>query len=62
MNQLICDLCGKPINSYGDYRQFKIKEKWYSFYESGWVKIDAHEECVKKLYNIIKEKEDFNNV
>ena len=62
MNQLICDLCGKPIKSMGEYRKFKIKERKHSFHESWWVKIDVHEECVKKLYNTIKEKEDSNNV
>lgn len=62
MKQLICDLCGKPIKSMGQYREFKIKERIHSFHESWWIKIDAHEECVAKLYNTIKEKIETNQV
>lgn len=44
----ICDLCGKPLNEIG--REFKIKERWYAWpCDSGWAKIECHDDCVKKL-------------
>lgn len=55
--QLICDLCGKPIID-GANKRYRIKERWVSWYESGWVTIDAHEECVKKLIDSVKENKE----
>ena len=47
MIQYLCDLCGKPIKSAG--RLFKIKELKSSWHESYWVKLLAHDECVKAV-------------
>lgn len=49
MYQLICDLCGEPIKYVG--RMFKIKELKSFGPEWHWVKLDAHNECVKKILN-----------
>lgn len=51
----ICDLCGKPIQG-EPQKNYKIKERWSSWWESGWVPIDAHEECVKKLFDAARNK------
>ncbi len=48
----VCDLCGKEIVT-GDYREFKIKER-RGWLESYWVKLDAHDECVRKLVDAVK--------
>ena len=53
----ICDLCGKPIQGEPQkhYRR-KIKQRWTSWWESGWETIDVHEECVKKLFDAVHDK------
>ena len=60
-NRVICDLCGEPITGLdGDgYRRFKIKELKCCFSDIWWDKIDAHNECIKRLYDAAKQpKED----
>ena len=51
----VCDLCGMPIKE--TPREFKIKERWYSWHESGWAKIVCHDECVKKLMSALQKEE-----
>ena len=52
MYQLICDLCGEPIK-YAE-RSFKIREQKSSRPEWHWVKLDAHDECVRKILSAEK--------
>lgn len=47
MIQYLCDLCGKPIKSEG--RRFKIKELKSRWPDRYWVKLLAHDECVKAI-------------
>jgi hypothetical protein len=49
----VCDLCGKPMREAG--KTYRIKERWTSWYESGWTTIEAHDECVKRLLNALAE-------
>ena len=49
MLKRVCDLCGKPM--YSDSRACKIKELKFSWHEFWWEKIDAHDECIKKLFD-----------
>lgn len=52
----VCDLCGKPLQSIG--KKYRIKERWVSWWESGWITIDAHDECVKKLLNALDDQRE----
>lgn len=50
----VCDLCGKEMTSFDKQRHFKIKEYFRRFPEWGWIKIDAHDECVRELVDAVK--------
>ena len=52
-----CDLCGKPISGQIP-RCFKIKELKGSWHEQYWEFIDAHADCVRKLFNATNGKPD----
>jgi hypothetical protein len=52
----VCDLCGKPMREVG--KTYRIKERWYSWYESGWTTIEAHDECVKRLLNALDDERE----
>ncbi len=56
MLKKFCDLCGKPIDS--DSQTFKIKELKVSWNEFWWEQIDAHNECIKKLFDSKKKNND----
>ena len=56
----ICDLCKRPIESEQKRKRYKIKEyKEFWDYSDGlwhaWCELDAHEECVERLFNACKE-------
>lgn len=57
MRKMLCDLCGKPLDS-DKSRKFKIKELQVSWCESWWQRIDAHDECVKKLFDSVKKEQE----
>lgn len=61
MYKLICDLCGEPIESPEKHSEFKIKKRWYSWWESGWDRIDAHDECVKAVAAAARERSEDAN-
>ena len=51
----VCDLCGKEMTSFDECRKFKIKEHRYSIWTRWkWVRIDAHDECVRRLFEAVK--------
>lgn len=52
----VCDLCGKPLQGVG--KEYRIKERWYSWHESGWITIVAHDECVKRLLNALDDRRE----
>ena len=54
--QIICDLCGKPITN-NDIEEYKyaVKKKRWRWDSFEWEYIDVHESCRKKLFNTIKE-------
>ena len=58
MYKLFCDLCGKPITKDEEHSEYKIKKRWYSWWETGWAKIDAHEECVAAIVAARKRSEE----
>ena len=58
MYKLFCDLCGEPITSAEKHGEYKIKKRWDSFWESGWVRIDAHEECVAAIAAAARERSE----
>lgn len=47
----VCDLCGKQL--YGNDQEYKIKRRWDSGPDSGWEKIECHDDCVKKLLSCV---------
>lgn len=55
-----CDLCHKQINDEDATRKFKIKEvkHFVNHFDcmawDSWVTIDAHSECVAKLFEAKK--------
>ena len=57
---LICDLCGKPIEK--GKKKYRIKES--KLFQSGnglsrcWVGIDAHDECIRVLFETKKKQEN----
>ena len=53
--QLICDLCGKPIET-TEYSQFKIKKRVRSWHEAWWAKIEVHDKCVEALMKAVQER------
>lgn len=55
MTQVLCDLCGKPIER--DGREFKIKERIGHWDYSFWETLDAHDKCVKMLVQAKRERE-----
>lgn len=56
MYEVVCDLCGKRIEGGTGLRRFKIKEKKVSFSDVWWEHIDAHDECVRRLYEAAKSR------
>ena len=58
-----CDLCHKPIKFENTTRKFKIKEvkHFINHFDcmawDSWVTIDAHSECVEKLFEATKDGE-----
>ena len=54
----VCDLCGKPLHETGTELKYRVKRRWYSFWESGWVTIECHDACVEKLFKTAKMEEN----
>ena len=52
---VICDLCGKPLDIHSNGRWFKIKDYQFHAFMWEWTRIDAHDECVKRLLNAVAE-------
>lgn len=57
-----CDLCGKEFKAGEQMETYKIKKLQHSWYESWWVKLDAHEDCVdlfiKEVFKRLDENKD----
>lgn len=54
----VCDLCGKPMSLDNQGGYYKIKKHWTSWWEHGWVRIEAHDECVKRLLGALDDKRE----
>lgn len=50
----VCDLCGKRLDETGTELKYKVKRRWHLGPDSGWSKIECHDECVTKLYKAVK--------
>ena len=55
MTKTYCDLCCEEIKTGEKLRFFKIKE-YGLFHQLTWQKIDAHDECVKAIAAVAREK------
>ena len=62
MTKVVCDLCGKEIQTERQKRKFKIKERktWMDNklgWVTEWVYIDTHDECVRTILQAVKNKQ-----
>lgn len=58
MVHYICDLCGRRIED-GDGHKYKLKIRDGSILEGWeWIKLDCHDECVRKLYEATKKQKE----
>lgn len=55
MTKEFCDICGRPIDTYKDVSEFKLKKAVHSFYESWWTKLTVHNACWRELCKRIAE-------
>lgn len=55
--KVFCDLCGKQIQG-DNARQFKIRERHYSFHESWWMKLDTHDQCVQAVISAYRAQKE----
>ncbi len=53
MQKYFCDLCGEEISK-RPYTRYKIKKEWVLWEESGWEKMDVHDECFEKMCEYIR--------
>lgn len=51
---LKCDLCKKLIRS-GEEYELKVKRRQHYWYEYAWIRIDAHNVCIKRIMESIGE-------
>lgn len=68
MIQLICDLCGKPLNRSAigapGIRRFRVQEKrWIPIFGNwgDWQELECHEECLAALLNGFKNAKETKN-
>lgn len=45
-----CDLCNRTVQYGFDSTDYKTKRRAWSPYDMRWQRIDAHDECVRKLF------------
>lgn len=53
----VCDLCGKPLTFSDDYSEYRIKKRWCLGPDHGWERIDAHNDCIKRMYEAKEDAE-----
>ena len=56
--QIICDICKKPIGPIDSYKRYRVQErKFIAFFTADWINIDAHKDCVTALLHAAKDPE-----
>lgn len=45
MIKVFCDICGRPIDTYKNVSEFKLKKAVHSFHESWWTRLTVHNAC-----------------
>lgn len=55
MEKHFCDICGKPLGG-TDYSRYRIKKEWSSWYETGWTRLEVHDECWRDICEIVEAK------
>ncbi len=55
MTKEFCDICGRPIETYKNVSEFKVKKAVFSFRESWWQRLTVHNACWKELCKRIAE-------
>lgn len=49
MTKEFCDICGRPIDTYKNVSQFKLKKAVFSFHERWWRNLTVHNACWREL-------------
>lgn len=44
-----CDICGRPIETYQNVSEFKLKKAVYTWSEIGWKRLTVHNACWREL-------------
>ena len=55
MTREFCDICGRPIETYKNVPDFKLKKAVHSWDESWWQRLTVHNACWKELCKRIAE-------
>lgn len=59
MEQMICDICGKPLLKSELSLKYRIRKRvWTSIFKAKWYGLDAHSHCMKELIEIIRKKQE----
>lgn len=53
MTKSFCDICGRELME-EPHTRYKVKREWYGWYESGWERLEVHDECWRKLCKEIR--------
>lgn len=55
----VCDICKSNKPDAKIKYKYRAKKAWYSWYESGWNKIELYQDCLDKIIEADKaESED----
>ena len=55
MTKEFCDICGRPIETYKNVSEFKLKKAVHIWGESWWIRLTVHNACWKELCKRIAE-------
>lgn len=44
-----CDICGRPIETYKNVSEFKLKKVVRTWGKSWWIRLTVHNACWKEL-------------
>ena len=49
MTKVFCDICGRPIETYKNVSEFKLKKVVHTWDESRWIWLTVHNACWREL-------------
>lgn len=45
MTKEFCDICGRPIETYKNVSEFKLKKVVHTWGQSWWIRLTVHNAC-----------------